>query len=66
MKPKTKRLYRLQKDQVLSGLLAGIAEYVDMDPVVIRLLFVLATAFTGFGPGIVAYIIGSIIVPSKE
>ena len=65
MKPKTKRLYRSNKDQVLSGLLAGIGEYVDMDPVVIRLLFVLATAFTGFGPGIVAYIIGSIIVPSK-
>lgn len=49
----------------MSGLLAGVGDYLNTDPVVVRLVFVLATAFTGFGPGIVAYVIGSIIVPSE-
>jgi phage shock protein C len=65
MKSKTKRLYRSNTGRVFSGLLAGIGEYFDTDPVVIRLIFILATAFTGFGPGLVAYIVGSIVVPNE-
>jgi phage shock protein C len=50
---------------MLGGVCAGIAEYLDTDPTLIRLLWVIVTVLTGFAPGIVAYIICWIIVPEK-
>ncbi len=59
-----KRLYRTEKDRVLGGVCGGIAEYFDVDPVLVRLLWV---AFTlAFGGGLLAYIIGWIIIPKKS
>ncbi len=63
---KTKKLYRSSKDRMVSGLLGGVAEYMSVDPTILRLGYVVATAFTGFMPGLVAYILGVIIVPAKE
>lgn len=58
-----KRLYKSRTDKKLDGVCAGIAEYLDIDPTVIRLLWVIATAFAG--AGILAYIIAAIIMPRK-
>jgi len=58
---KTKRLYRSGKEKVLGGVCGGIAEYLNVDPTIIRLLWVLF-ALT-FGSGILAYIIAWIIIP---
>ncbi len=58
-----KRLYKSRTDKKLDGVCAGIAEYVDIDPTVIRLLWVIATAFAG--AGLLAYIIAAIIMPRK-
>lgn len=55
------RLYRSRKETMISGLCGGIAEYFDIDPTWIRLVFVLLI-FAG-GAGIIAYLIGMIIVP---
>jgi phage shock protein PspC (stress-responsive transcriptional regulator) len=55
------RLYRSRKESMISGLCGGIAEYFDIDPTWIRLVFVLLI-FAG-GVGIIAYLIGMIIVP---
>jgi phage shock protein C len=67
MKTKTmKHIRRPIHGRVITGLLAGVGEYINVDPIFVRLFFVVATAFTGFGPGIVSYIIGSLIVPSEE
>jgi phage shock protein C len=61
-----KRLYRSKKERMIAGVCGGIAEYFDMDPTLIRLLWVLITIFTGFAAGVLAYIIAWIIVPEKK
>jgi len=58
-----KKLYRSKKDCVIGGVCGGIAEYFDVDPTLIRLLAVLVF-FLG-GSGIIAYIIGWIIIPQN-
>lgn len=59
----SKKLYRSAKDRMLGGVAAGIAEYFDIDPTIIRVLFVV-TLFIG-GTGILAYILLWILVPEE-
>lgn len=56
-----RRLYRSGKDRILGGVCGGIAEYLGVDPVIIRLLWVVGTLAWGFG--ILLYIIFWIIMP---
>jgi len=56
-----RRLYKSRKHKVIDGVCGGIAEYLDLDPVLIRVLAVLFF-FTG-GAAFIAYIIGMIIIP---
>jgi phage shock protein PspC (stress-responsive transcriptional regulator) len=58
-----KRLYRSNKDRVIAGVCGGIAEYYNKDPTLIRLLWAVITIFTGFFPGVFAYLIAWVIVP---
>ena len=60
---KTKRLYRSGKEKILGGVCGGIAEYFNVDPTIIRILWILFVF--GFGSGILAYIIAWIIVPKN-
>ncbi len=60
----TKKLYRNPQDKVLGGVASGIANYFNIDPVIIRILF-LALLFVG-GFGLIAYIIFWIGIPSKD
>ncbi len=57
-----KRLYRSSKDKLLGGLCAGIAEYFDVDPVLVRIIWVIL-AFASLGTAILIYIILWIVVP---
>lgn len=56
-----RRLYRCQHDRILAGVAAGVAERFDLDPSLVRLLWVLSVLFGGFG--LVAYIVMAIVVP---
>lgn len=58
-----KRLYKSQKNKIIAGVCGGIAEYLDVDPVLIRLVAVLFF-FTG-GATLIAYIVGMIIIPNQ-
>ncbi len=60
-----KKLYRSSDNKIIAGILGGIAEYLEIDPVVMRLVFVLLTCITGFFPGLVFYFISLIIVPKR-
>ncbi len=60
-----KRLYRSAENKVLAGVCGGIGEYFDVDPVLIRLLYLMLTVFTGVVPGIVGYILAILIVPER-
>jgi len=56
-----KRLYKSSKNKKILGVCAGIAEYLSVDPVLIRLLWIIF-AFV-VGSGIIVYIIAAIIMP---
>lgn len=58
-----KRLSKIEKGKKLDGVCGGIAEYFDIDPTLIRLLWILFACVCG--SGIIAYIIAAIIMPRK-
>lgn len=60
-----RRLYRIKDRAVVSGVCSGIGAYFDLDPNVIRLLFILATLFTS-GFGILVYIVLMFAIPSAH
>jgi phage shock protein C len=60
---KMKRLYKSQRNKIIAGVCGGIAEYLDVDPVLVRIIAVLFF-FTG-GATLIAYIIGVIIMPQQ-
>ncbi len=59
-----KRLYKIEEGKKISGVCGGIAEYFDIDPTLIRLAWILFSAFVG--SGIIAYIIAAIVMPKKS
>lgn len=59
----TRRLTKSDDNRVLCGVCGGIGEYFSIDPVVIRLLWVVFCCLGG--SGIIAYIIAAIIIPGK-
>ncbi|MGE5582860.1 MAG: PspC domain-containing protein [Bacillota bacterium] len=59
-----KQLHRSLKDRKIAGVAGGLAEYLNVDSTMIRLLWVLAI-FLG-GGGILAYLIAWIIIPEEE
>jgi len=61
-----KRLYKSKKNKVFCGVVGGIGEYFDIDPVLLRVIWLLIVIFTGFFPGIIAYIIACLIVPREH
>ena len=58
-----KRLYKSSTDKKVCGVCGGIANYFDVDPTVIRLIWVIFTL--GGGSGLIAYIIAAIIMPDE-
>lgn len=60
-----KRLYKSKTNKVLCGVVGGVGEYYEIDPVLLRVVYIIATAFTGVVPGVIAYIIACMVVPQK-
>ena len=60
----TKRLYR-SDDRVIAGVCSGFAEYMDFDPVAVRLGYAALTLLTCFS-GVLFYIVAWIIMPEKN
>ena len=58
-----KRLYKSSTDKKARGVCGGIANYFDVDPTVIRLIWVIFTL--AGGSGLIAYIIAAIIMPDE-
>ena len=59
-----KQLTRSTTDRMLAGVCAGLGEYLNIDPTVVRLLFVLGFFLSGGGV-LVAYLIMAVIVPEQ-
>lgn len=60
----SKKLYRSSRQNIVAGVCGGLAEYLNIDVTIIRLIWVL-TLFAG-GAGLVVYIIAAIIIPKDD
>jgi len=58
-----KRLYRSRRDRVLLGVCGGIARYFGVDPVLVRLIWLLVSL--GPFPGILGYLVAAILMPEE-
>jgi phage shock protein C len=58
-----KRLYRSRTDKQMSGVCGGVADYLGIDPTIVRIVWVLLTL--AGGPGLVLYIIMALVVPEE-
>ena len=61
--PDVKRLYRSRTEKMIGGVCGGLGKYFNVDPVLMRLLWVIAFFFGGVG--FLAYIIAWIIMPEE-
>jgi len=59
-----KRLYRSRDDRMIGGVCAGLGKYLNFDPTVVRLIFVLG-AFFGLGSLVVVYLILLLVIPEE-
>lgn len=59
-----KRLYRSKDNRMISGVCAGLAEYVDIDPTVVRILF--ALGLIAGGATLWIYLVMMLIVPEEQ
>ena len=57
-----KRLYRSSDNRVFAGICGGLSEYFDVDPTVVRVVYVLLSLLTAF-MGILLYIILLFVIP---
>jgi phage shock protein C len=64
MSEEPKKLYRARDERMIAGVCGGLGKYFNVDPTVLRVLFV-ATAIFGIGGGILVYILMMIIVPEE-
>ncbi len=63
---KQKKLYRSDKNKVWGGVIGGLGEYFNIDPTLLRLVWLLIVVFTGFIPGIIVYLAALLIVPKAK
>ena len=61
-----KKLQRDEEKAVVSGVLAGLAEYFNQDPVLFRVLAITFLILTGFFPGILLYLAAWVVMPKRD
>jgi phage shock protein C len=57
-----RKLYRSTANKSIAGVLGGFAEYLDMDPALLRVVYVLVTFFTGIIFGVLAYVVAWLVM----
>lgn len=62
----TKKLYRSKTNRVFAGICGGLGEYMNVDPVVIRIIWLFIVICTGFFPGVLAYILAIFVIPETK
>ncbi len=61
---KGKKIYRSKTNRVIAGVCGGLGEYFNIDPTIVRLLWVIL--ILAGGSGIIAYIIAWVIIPEEK
>ncbi len=57
----TKRLYRSRTERMIDGVCGGVAQYMGVDPTLVRLAFVAISL--AYGSGLLIYLLAAIIIP---
>jgi phage shock protein C len=60
-----RRLFRSRKNRVFVGVCGGIGEYFSVDPVIVRLIWILLTFLVWIIPGILCYLLFWLVIPEK-
>ncbi len=63
-KQEIKRLHRSKEDRIIAGICGGLGEYMKVDPVIVRLIWVIL--FLVCGVGGLAYLLAWIIIPLEK
>ena len=62
----SRKLMRSRTHKIIAGVCGGIAEYLDVDPTVVRIVYVAASIFSALFPGLLAYIILAFLMPMPD
>lgn len=57
-----KKLYRSTSNKTIAGVCAGLAEYINIDPTIVRVIWALVGLS---GAGLIAYLVCALIIPEK-
>jgi phage shock protein C len=63
--PTPKKLMRSRADRKIGGVCAGLANYLELDTSLVRILWFFITLACGIFPGIIAYVLAWIIIPEE-
>ncbi len=61
-----KRLYRSTRDRIFGGVCGGLSEYAQVEKGLLRFLTAIAIVVTGFIPGLIAYVVCVLVIPTEE
>jgi phage shock protein PspC (stress-responsive transcriptional regulator) len=64
MSSEQNRLYRSRDDRMLMGVLGGVANRLNADPSLVRIVYIILTILTGFVPLAFLYVIAAFVVPA--
>lgn len=60
-----KKIYKSNENKIFSGVIGSIGEYLDIDPTILRLVYILVAIMTGVFPAIIGYIVASLVIPKR-
>ncbi|MDR2809979.1 MAG: PspC domain-containing protein [Tannerellaceae bacterium] len=60
-----KRKLTRSNNKLIAGVCSGLADYLDLDPTMVRIAYILLSVFTLFS-GVIAYLILWIVMPAEE
>ncbi|WP_314733485.1 PspC domain-containing protein [Anaerobacillus sp. CMMVII] len=63
---KVKRLVRTQHDRKLTGVCGGLGQYFNIDPTIVRILFLILIIPTAFFTMPIAYLVATMLIPNEQ
>lgn len=61
-----KKLYKNTDNKILAGVLSGVAEYINLDPTIVRILYVVLAFATELSVAVIVYIVLALVLPEKS
>lgn len=61
-----KKLVRSRRFRMIAGICGGIGEYLEIDPTIVRVLYILLSVMTAAFPGILLYLLLLFIIPNEQ